>query len=170
MAITFIAIATTELTSGAASITFSSIPATYTDLYLVISGRTNRSGAIQDNIQLIYNGSTSSQADRRIFSDMSSIASFTDALLYPGLTTANSATGSVFGSTMVYITNYATSNSKVSVSQGTAENNASGGAMNLGVESWANSAAITSIQISSRHSATLQPSTTATLYGIKNTV
>jgi len=171
MALTYQAIATVEVGSGgAADITFSSIPATYTDLVLLLSIRTDRSGTAGDNLSLSYNGSTSSQSDVRLYADGSGAYSYTDTALYAGFATGGGATASTFGNTMVYIPNYAGSNNKSSSSDGVAENNASGTAMNLGAELWSNTAAITSIKISSRYSATLQQYSTATLYGIKNTV
>ena len=169
MANTYMPIATVTVgAGGAADITFSSIPATYTDLVLLLSIRTNRAGAVGDNLSLSYNGSTSSQSDIRLFADGSSPASFTDTALYAGIATAADATASTFGNTVVYIPNYASSNNKSSSSDGVAENNATQTSMNLGAELWSNSSAITSIKISSRFSATLQQHSTATLYGIKN--
>ena len=54
---TFIQIATTTVGSGgAADITFSSIPATYTDLLLLTSIRTNRTGTEEDSVNLEFNG------------------------------------------------------------------------------------------------------------------
>lgn len=57
MAKTYEVVATTTLTTGTASqtITFSSIPATYTDLRIVVSGTTNAQGKI---IYLRFNGDT----------------------------------------------------------------------------------------------------------------
>lgn len=57
---TYTPIASTVLTSTQASVTFSSISATYTDLVLVISGTDNRgSNAADDSIQLTFNADTS---------------------------------------------------------------------------------------------------------------
>lgn len=169
MPTTYKAIATVTVGSGgAANIEFTSIPATYTDLVVLISMRTNRSGAIGDNISLTYNNNTSSRSDVRLFGDGSSAASFTDSALYAGIATANDATASTFGNTVIYIPNYAGSNNKSSSSDGVAENNGTNTSMNLGAELWSNTAAITSLKLESRFSATIQQYSTATLYGIKN--
>jgi hypothetical protein len=169
MANTYVLLASSTVGSGgAADITFSSIPATYTDLILLLSIRTDRAGTIGDNLSLSYNGSTSSQSDTRLYADGSGAYSYTDTALYAGIATAASATASTFGNTMVYIPNYAGSNNKSSSSDGVAENNGSSTAMNLGAELWSNSAAITSVKISSRYSATLQQYSTAYLYGVKS--
>ena len=168
MATTYEAIATVTVGSGgAANIEFTSIPGTYTDLVVLISMRTNRSGAVGDNISLTYNNNTSSRSDVRLFGDGSSPASFTDSALYAGIATAADATASTFGNTVIYIPNYAGSNNKSSSSDGVAENNGSQTSMNLGAELWSNSAAITSLKLESRFSATIQQHSTATLYGIK---
>lgn len=169
MAITFAKIETAAVTSGgAANITFSNIPADYTDLILFISARTDRSGAVPDNLSISYNNSTSSQSDLRIFGDGSGVNLYADSSnIYAGLATGAGATASTFGNTMIYIPNYAGSNNKPSLSDGVAENNGATGAMNIGAELWANTAAITSIKIESRYSATFQQHSTASLYGIK---
>jgi len=61
MANTFELIASSTVgAGGAANIDFTSIPATFTDLYLVVSGRTNRStGATEDPLCITFNGSSS---------------------------------------------------------------------------------------------------------------
>jgi hypothetical protein len=51
---TYKALATRTLTSTATSVTFSSIPATYRDLILVVNG----AGSTQDNATLTFNGDT----------------------------------------------------------------------------------------------------------------
>lgn len=57
MPATYEPIATTTLSSSAASITFDSIPNTYTDLRLVWTGTENTGG---DNLALTFNGTTGS--------------------------------------------------------------------------------------------------------------
>ena len=51
---TYTALATKTLTGTAASVTFSSIPATYRDLILVANG----AGSTQENVTLTFNGDT----------------------------------------------------------------------------------------------------------------
>lgn len=58
MAITYEPIATQTLGSAAASVTFSSIPSTYTDLVIVISGKSTRAGG-QDIPIVRFNSDTS---------------------------------------------------------------------------------------------------------------
>jgi len=59
MASTYTLISSNVLSSSAASVTFSSIPSTYTDLVLRISAR-NDGAATTDNAKLQFNGDTSS--------------------------------------------------------------------------------------------------------------
>ena len=56
MTVTYDSIATTTLSAGTATVTFSSIPATYTDLRLIVSGSTSAS----DNTVIRVNGDTAS--------------------------------------------------------------------------------------------------------------
>jgi hypothetical protein len=60
MPATYESIATTTLGTAAASVTFSSIPATFTDLVLVINGTTNSNSDISFN----FNGDTGSNYSR----------------------------------------------------------------------------------------------------------
>lgn len=59
MANTYTLISSNTLTSSAASVTFSSIPATYTDLVLRISSRTDAAGATA-TVAAQFNGDTTS--------------------------------------------------------------------------------------------------------------
>lgn len=57
MALTYVNIATTTLTGTQASVVFSSIPSTYTDLAIKVSGRCDSATATR-NLYLRYNGSS----------------------------------------------------------------------------------------------------------------
>ena len=61
MAITYEPIATYTVATTSASYTFSSIPGTYTDLYLVITGSTTTAG---QDIQVQFNGDTGTNYSR----------------------------------------------------------------------------------------------------------
>jgi hypothetical protein len=146
---------------GSSSISFTSIPQTYTDLKIVISGRTTYNGPTGQYIS--FNNSTENFTGRYLFSDNTTPASGVLSR-YVG-TISGSATASVFNSTEIYITNYASSNNKSFSVENVSENNATYGGMNLITGLWSNSNAITSISIAPDNGSYPQHST-ATLYGI----
>ena len=154
---------------GAANITFSSIPQTFTDLVVKLSGRSSRSAAVGEEFYLTFNGNTSSYSERQLRGDGSSAISQTfsgssiQQLGQPGA----GATASVFGNWEFYIPNYAGSNNKSISLDGVTENNATQAYQYLEAGLWSNSAAITSITISAGSYLAVQYST-AVLYGIKN--
>jgi hypothetical protein len=165
MANTFELIASTTLASAASNIEFASIPATFTDLKLVYSLRSDNG---DDYFALTLNGSSSSFTTRDIQGNGSSASSAnrTDNLLVytqdPSSMTANT-----FSSGDIYFPNYAGSTYK-SFSQDTAyENNGTGAGMALRAGLWSNTAAITTIRIAKASGNFVQYST-AYLYGVKN--
>ena len=167
MALTYVAIATVTVGSGgAANIEFTSIPATYTDLLLVISGRSDRASTDGDNWKLSLNGSTSNFSYRLLYGDGSAATSANDTNnLQPYVSSANQ-TASTFGNVMAYIPNYTSSNNKSISVDGVSETNAA--YMGLNASLWSNSAAITSISLSVNNGTNWLQYSTATLYGIKN--
>ena len=61
-------------TSTSSSVTFSSIPATYTDLKVVASIRSDRAGA-ESNLTLKFNSSTSGYSRRELYGNGASAGS-----------------------------------------------------------------------------------------------
>ena len=169
---TFIKIASVTVGSGgASSIDFTSIPSTYTDLCLKISGRSTHSSL--DQTEITFNGSATGYNYRSIFGDGSSAASYGSGgsaittyipLQYlPG----TAQTSSTFTSSEMYIPNYAGGDHK-SVSFDTVEeNNATAAYALIYAAIWSNTAAITSIKIDPQNGNFAQYST-AVLYGIKS--
>jgi hypothetical protein len=170
MANTYEAIATVEVGSGgAATIEFTSIPATYTDLVLRASVRSSNA-TTQDDMYLRFNGDTGSNySDRAIYSSngtsAASLSHSSIGFLFTGSIDGTTSTASTFTSTDFYIPNYTSANYK-SVSQDIAnENNATAGWLGMFAGLWASTSAITSITLSNSPFAEYS---TATLYGIKN--
>jgi hypothetical protein len=162
MPATYEPIATTTLGSAAASITFSSIPATYTDLKLVVIGGTSVSGTyawIRFNSDTATNYSTI-----RLDGDGSG----------PASASSNGATfirnSSSLDSNPNLITtdvfSYAGSTFKTCLINTAADQNGSGRVTET-VGLWLSTSAITTILFSA-NSGNLNSGTTATLYGIKN--
>jgi hypothetical protein len=148
---------------GAASIDFTSIPQTYTDLKIVISGRSSSTPA--EGMYIAFNGSTSNFSGRYLIGDGANASSGVLAR-YVGSIFGAVGTANVFNNTEVYIPNYTSSNNKSFSVDNVAENNATTGYQNLIAGLWSSSSAITSISITctgfTQHS-------TATLYGISRT-
>jgi hypothetical protein len=165
MANTYEAIATVTVGSGgAADITFSSIPQTYTDLVVKLSGRS--AAGSDDSFYVYFNGSTSSYTGKRIYGDGSSAGS--DSPAYFGTLTYNGQTANTFGNAEIYIPNYTSSNYKSASTDATQENNATFSVATLVANLWSNTAAITQVQLIPFTATNFQQYSTATLYGIKN--
>jgi hypothetical protein len=157
-----------ELASAQASITFSSIPQTYTDLYLVISGRL--SSANSEGLFIEFNGTTSGYSARDLFGNGSSAASSTNPFgitskLFVGSQSSTAQTASTFGVTTAYIPNYTSSNQKSVSADNIYENNGTAAGMDVLAGLFTGTAAITSIVITSNNGNLVQYSSAA-LYGI----
>jgi hypothetical protein len=159
-----------ELTSSQASITFSSIPQTYTDLYLVISSRTNF-GATTSSLGIFLNSAAADTSYRYLRGTGTASNSTSDSGrqdFYIGETPATNNTSSTFGSHHVYIPNYATSQPKIMNSEGVTENNSTAAFQFISVGQCTKTAAITSVTVRGFEgtSGDLVQYTSATLYGI----
>jgi hypothetical protein len=170
MATTFVKIETVTVgVAGAASISFSSIPQTYTDLKIVISSRDAYAGAF-DGIKLTFNSNATGYSEKYVQGNGSAAFSASSSGTYGNGGTGNAAgaTASVFGNIEVYIPNYTSANNKSFSADSVQENNAAANQMLLFAQLWANTAAITSIQLSPYQPVNFVQYTSATLYGIKS--
>lgn len=170
MATTFTKIAAVSVgVLGSSTISFTSIPSTYTDLCLVLSARNDyalnsdsyRFGTLQ------FNSVGTNQTSRFLTGDGSTTGSGSDTAIY-FWTPKVSATSNTFGSTSFYVPNYAGSNNKSVSIDNVTENNATNVFSVLEAGLWSSSAAITSITLTSGSSSNFVQYSTATLYGIKN--
>lgn len=151
---------------GAATITLSNIPQTYTDLVITVSARSTWTGGF-DGLGMYLNGSQSSITNRFLSGDGSNSASsngtYRSILAIPG----DSQTANTFGNVQIYIPNYTSSSTKSIIVTGVAENYANASAQNITAEQWANSAAITSVGFDTATSGlNLKQYTTVSVYGI----
>jgi hypothetical protein len=176
MATTYEAIATVEVGSGgAASIEFTSIPNTFTDLLLKASLRSTNNAGDYDPVKININSSSSDFSGKILYGTGSSAGSETpsgaDATVSTYTSNANN-TASTFGNIEIYIPNYtSTSNGKSISIDGVSENNATAALASLSAKLWnpATQAAITSIKLLPYSGVKLFTQySTATLYGIKN--
>jgi hypothetical protein len=166
MATTYEAIATVTVGAGGAStISFSSIPSTFTDLVLKISARV--SGSSDSTMQIQFNGSSSSHTYIRLLGDGGSASSGSASNGTFGYADVVTYTANTFANTEVYIPNYNSSNNKAFSADSISENNATQAIAAFHANLWSNTAAITSIDIVCNITTFVQH-TTATLYGIKN--
>jgi len=165
MANTYVAIATVTVGSGgAASMDFTNIPATYTDLQLLVSIREETSATAVAFIK--FNNTTANRSERYLQGNGSTAVSGTTAVLQ-FIACQPSDTANTFGNASIYIPNYAGSNYKSVSSDSVSENNATGAFSRLVAGLWSNTSAINQITITTDTGDVAQYST-ATLYGIKN--
>ena len=162
---TYIKIASNTVgAGGVASVTFSSIPATYTDLVLKFSTRGSTTAI--DSIYLSLNGLTTSFSSKYLQADGATPSSNSLARYASGIT-PSTYTANTFGNAEIYFPNYASSNYKSYSSDWTTENNATTSYLGFIAGLWSSTAAITSIGIVPNAGNFAQYST-FTLYGISN--
>lgn len=155
---------TTVGAGGTANITFSSIPQTYTDLYLLVN---IRSGSNNDVLFMRINGDTSATTSMIIEGNGSSAAansSTTNTFVRFG-TITSAASASTFSSGMAYLPNYTGSAQKTVSSDYVSENNGTTAYQTIVAGRFPITAAITSLLISNTGSSLAEHST-ASLYGI----
>lgn len=173
MATTYEAIATVTVTGAtAADIEFTSIPATYTDLVVKLSGRTNRTGDTNADIGITFNGNTANYSLRDLYGNGSAAGSRLNPVATSSIAdifaTAVNSTANTFSNFEMYIPNYAGSTNKSVSIDTTNETNATGNWSLLVAGLWSNTSAITSIKFTPLNSDSFVQYSTATLYGIKN--
>ena len=165
MPTTYEPIATTTLGSAAASITFSSIPATYTDLRLVgfHLGSTYGYNAIQ------FNGDTGTNySTTHIRGSGTAAASGRETnVTYIDIEVNNGSTSTIPGLATIDIFSYAGSTFKTSLCTGSQDKNGDGSVYRT-VGLWRSTSAITSVTFLNIGGNNFAAGTTATLYGIKN--
>jgi hypothetical protein len=159
---------------GAVSVTLSSIPQTYTDLKVLISGRSTSWGYSYNNLYVTINGAPSGTeySDTNVFSVGTSAGSFAhngQNQPWTAATPSTAGTASTFGNIEIYIPNYSGSTSKSISTDGVTERNSSTNGdvfLNFMAGLKANSAAVTSLVFTTDVTAFEQYSTFY-LYGIE---
>jgi hypothetical protein len=149
---------------GASSITFSSITQTFTDLFIVMSGRSGISNT-RENVFLSFNGSTASFNIRTLYAAGSTVASETNTTAYSLPINGNTSLADTFSNSELYISNYSGSTNKAFSAEGVSANNANNNLLQINGGLWANTAAITSITLN-LDSLSFRQNTTVSLYGI----
>jgi hypothetical protein len=161
-------IETKTLGTAAASIEFTSIPQTFTDLVLTISART-----VQTNspfavafILLDINGGATTISWRNLFGDGSTTGSQSGTDSQVGWLPAGDATANTFGNASLYLPNYTSSTNKSLSNDAVTENNATVARQSINAGLWANTAAITSLLVKASGARDLAIGSTISLYGI----
>ena len=166
MANTYTLIEAKTLGTTTASVTFSSIPATYTDLSLVMSGRDDNVGSTGSWSTFEFNGSVA-PSGIYIFGAGSGTPSSGTAHKAP-LENGGSSTASTFSNSYFYMPNYANTSYNKSYSvDGVVETNATEAYQALIAGLVATTNAITSIKVTPGAGSWASGSTFY-LYGIKN--
>jgi hypothetical protein len=152
--------------TSVATMAFTSIPQTYTDLKVVISARND--GSPPGNILIGFNSSTANFTNKFIQGDGATVVSSNVAQMI-GDMDGSGQTANTFNNIEVYIPNYTSSNYKSFSSDGVNENNATTAYQQFNANLWSDTSAITSIQITNRTGGRLFVQySTAYLYGISN--
>jgi len=170
MALQLFKIADTTVESPVTSFTFSGIPSGYTDLKVVMSGRSSVTATYGTGLYIEFNGSSASQYTIRALEGAdSTVGSYTTGpttFINAGAIVGPSQTANTFNNFEMYIPNYTSSNNKSASIDNVQENNSTTGwDNNLSAVLWANTAAITSIKFTP-NGGSFVANSTFTLYGI----
>jgi hypothetical protein len=175
MANTYVALAKTVLTTTQATITFSSIPATYTDLVLQISARSSQAADNQDPLWVRFNSDTANNysftnvygyQSSTVYSDRAGNIGYFQA--YSAQTANNPA--DVFGSIEIYIPNYTSTTTRPVSITGVTENTSAGGVYvtMATAANWRGTAAISTITLILQTGPNFLSGSRFDLYGIKS--
>jgi hypothetical protein len=151
---------------GAASIDFTSIPSTYTDLCVVISAR-GSAAVVSQALMMSINGLTTGRTARSVNGTGSATSSSNNSDTEIAPLVGASATASTFTSSQVYLTNYSGSNNKGFMVNSTNENNATASNIVFRAGLWSATSVINQLTFTP-DSGTFVQYTTAYIYGVKN--
>ena len=164
MALQLFKISDVLVESPVTSITFSSIPQGYTDLKLVISGRTSRS-AVYGEMFMRFNSATTNYSAKALEGAGSgSAGSYSESTIRVELN-GDTSTAGTFGSAEFYIPNYTSAKYKSVSLDSVTENNATSVDSFFKAQLWSDTAAITRIDVGFG-TGTISTNSTFTLYGI----
>ena len=167
---TYTLISSNVLSSSAASVTFSAIPSTYTDLVVRISSRSS-AGSVQRIMNIEFNAdSTTKYSDTLLTGDGSTATSTRESavsIALIGYMPASTATANTFGSAEIYIPNYNSTSSKPLSSATVSETNATAAYIRNAAALYTGTSGITSLRITPS-SGTMDIGSSFYLYGIKN--
>jgi len=162
---TLIPIATQTLGSAAASITFSSIPGTYTDLRLVLNVAGYNQTASSNPVMQFNSDTATNYSYTNLAGSGSAAATGAATTTYIPIAAFSVGTAAQAYSYFIDIFSYAGSTNKTVLSQAAYDSNGAG-YVELIVGLWRSTSAITSITVKVLSSTTFSTGTIATLFGI----
>jgi hypothetical protein len=172
MSYTYSKIASYTVGSGGISeVSFLAIPQNYTDLVIKVSARTAyTAGSYGDGLNISFNSSTTGYTYRYLQGYDSTASSASGSTQLTGLIPddATAQTANVFSNNEIYIPNYTNANNKsYSVDNVVEKNGTTNWVLSMYAGLWSNTAAITSIGLTSSNASTFKQHSTFSLYGIK---
>ena len=171
MATTYTLINSNVLSSSAASVTFSSIPATYTDLVLQISARSDRANESDVLDIRINNNSSSLYSLTNIQGDGASATSTSvnnNSSTYGSRITGANATANTFGTDEIYIPSYLVAQNKPFGEFGAQETNSSTAYIRATAHLFRSTTAISEIRFIPTFGTNFVSGSSFYLYGISN--
>ena len=168
---TYTLISSNVLASSAASVTFSAIPSTYTDLVLRVSGRTTSAGTVSSGF-IQMNSVTSTYSSTGIRGNGASATSTREsgdyAGFYLGGVVGGGATSNTFSSHEFYFPNYTVATAKPVSQFSVSETNATTAYIFGRAHLCSSTAAISSLTINLNGGVSFVSGSSFYLYGIKN--
>ena len=170
MANTYQLIASNTLSSSAASVTFSAIPNTFTDLVLKVSSRNNDTGTSEGFLTQFNNDTSTNYSWRALLVGGGSPVSQGSAnqTKIENRQAGNGATASTFSSMEIYIPSYTASQNKPVSSFYAIETNVTDAYIGVEAALWRNTSAINTIKLFNNGSIVFVSGSSFFLYGIKN--
>ena len=153
---------------GAASISFTGIASTWTDLMLMFSCRASNASNYNDT-SVTVTGGTYNTGKVLYAINGSTVGTYSPGSdPFFAYVTAGNNTANTFGNGYVYIPNYTSTNNKSLSGDSVGENNGTNTILALSAGLYTSSSALTAITLTPSASATFVQYSTAYLYGVKN--
>jgi hypothetical protein len=165
-------IATTTVSTAVSSITFSSIPSTYTHLQLRATLRTSDSGSYAGDIVIQFNSDTGTNYSNHILygngSSAGAAGASSQSKNYTIFTSTAIAGASYFGAAIVDVLDYANTNKYKTIrSLSGADYNNTNGQVRFGSSVWLNTNAVSTITLTDYVGTNFAQYSSFALYGIK---
>ena len=159
-------IETKTLGADAASIEFTSIPQTYTDLLVLISARSSEANATPLFFLRVNGADNTNRTSIRLSVSAGTVSSTTPTDVRVGNIPGSTATANTFGNTSIYIANYASTVAKGFSSDSVSENNSATAVANFFALGENITTGITSLTFTLASTNNYVTGSTISLYGI----